>query len=784
MPLDTAPLLTCPTESLAPQPARDSQTTPRDRAPALAFLVDSAGDTGPSLRARRGASWVALGCFMASLLSGCPSCRTGDAPGEDAGLDGGDAGSRLDAMVDEPDATVDGLDAAVDAGGASTAQIATFQATPSAAVPPFSVSLSWTLTDGGPAVVPCRVDLDDDGTFDLELDDCRSTLTASREVTALGRYSSTLELAGGDRRSVSYAGCEPPVEILSTDFDGFSDQRWEDVYAAPECTDYRVVAMAPAQKLTVLQSSSLTIDPGVRTEFEAGLALEILGSLDARGTAAEPIALFGTTQARGHWRGVLIYDPAGVSVTGAVALAHVEVAHAGGGVIGEASSPAGIAIVQARADVSITDSLVRASAGVGLLIERSPLGELVFEGNTLRENTRPARVEASFARFMDGDSTHVGNDEDVVELVHTDLSGGVHRWDGLDVPYRLLPASAGTRFEVQGDWYLEAGVELELPRDVLVEVSGSLESVGTAGSPVVFRGADPIDPAWGALWLNRDGYRMEHTELLDGGSRAFSIQGPNTPAATVYLDSALLVADHLTVADGAGFGMVLVGSAILEMTNGVLTRNRAPAHLGQNHARFLTTEDNDYSGNIDDRIHVGFWSTFESGLHRWAPLHWFVYGDILPDGSNGRDISVPTGTQWRLAPGATVDLAEGVGVQVYGGEVAGPGTSDDPLLFRRAFESGGPWGGFEVTNFSEVTFTHTTFSDGFVPSFDPIIPDALFTVGAIGGPAPMARVVLGEGLSQTGAETGILIGANTDVVGAGCMWLGFTLLHESGSCEE
>ncbi|MBN9682020.1 MULTISPECIES: hypothetical protein [unclassified Corallococcus] len=63
-----------------------------------------------------------------------------------------------------------------------------------------------------------------------------------------------------------------------------------------------------APDTTVEYAGALTVEPGVRLQFEAesGLRITETGSLVARGTAEAPIVFTGRTETPGYWKGISI----------------------------------------------------------------------------------------------------------------------------------------------------------------------------------------------------------------------------------------------------------------------------------------------------------------------------------------------------------------------------------------------------------------------------------------------------------------------------------------------
>ncbi len=116
--------------------------------------------------------------------------------------------------------------------------------------------------------------------------------------------------------------------------------------------------------LSVANSGSLTIGPGVQVLFEQYAGLTANGPLIAEGTATQPITFTATTQNRGWWDGIGIYGTDTDHNIGSV-LQYVVVEYGGG---------SGADISVGNAQVSISHSILRESGGDGLYIDQGGAG--------------------------------------------------------------------------------------------------------------------------------------------------------------------------------------------------------------------------------------------------------------------------------------------------------------------------------------------------------------------------------------------------------------------------
>ncbi|NNC17091.1 hypothetical protein HJC22_15330 [Corallococcus exiguus] len=124
---------------------------------------------------------------------------------------------------------------------------------------------------------------------------------------------------------------------------------------------------------TVEYAGALTLEPGVRLQFEAesGLRIKETGSLVARGTAEAPIVFTGRTETPGFWKGISI-----LSLNPDNVLAHARVSHGGSDPFccdyftrtGDIRASISVGSGTGRGQLQLTDSLVSQGAGWGVFV--------------------------------------------------------------------------------------------------------------------------------------------------------------------------------------------------------------------------------------------------------------------------------------------------------------------------------------------------------------------------------------------------------------------------------
>lgn len=232
--------------------------------------------------------------------------------------------------------------------------------------------------------------------------------------------------------------------------------------------------------------AKLNINPGVTIEFSAGSTLRVnsAGTLNAIGTAADPILLTSVEPTPGFWEGVNVF----FSNTGNT-MEHVTIEYGGG-----TASASGNLVMEANsaspARLSASNLILRNSQSNGFYFD-SGTNLSLFDNITSTLNQRAGYVDAPLMGSIGTGNNFVGNTEDLIRVG----SGGI----GSDatvldqgVPYSM----AGLILQDKLD--ISPGVTMVMDAGSAIRINngGALSAVGTAAQPIVFTAEEPTPGYW------------------------------------------------------------------------------------------------------------------------------------------------------------------------------------------------------------------------------------------------------------------------------------------------
>lgn len=187
--------------------------------------------------------------------------------------------------------------------------------------------------------------------------------------------------------------------------------------------------------VTVGPTATLTIQPGVQVAFAQYKGLVVEGTLDAAGTATQPITFTGTAETSDWWWGIIVRN------AGSATLEHATVAYAG-----YWSDNAGVSKSGSGALI-LRDSTVRNTGGAGLRILNST-GYHILTGNVFWANSTGVLVQDTTQSISLSDNVFGGNtDFGVRNLNSATVYARQNYWGDASGPYHatLNPTGAGDK---------------------------------------------------------------------------------------------------------------------------------------------------------------------------------------------------------------------------------------------------------------------------------------------------------------------------------------------------
>jgi len=318
--------------------------------------------------------------------------------------------------------------------------------------------------------------------------------------------------------------------------------------------------------IQVRDGAALTVQPGVRLEFDAGTQLNIAvdGSLNAVGTAALPILFTGSESTPGFWRGIQFT----FSNSNSNVLEHVTVEDGGGG---GGNGNANV-VMFGRAGLiqrlRMSNVTLRNSAGYGFEFDTGSIvdefSNVVSTGNA----AGPGRVPASLVGVLDPDSQYTGNTVDLLRITGVNINEATS-WPRLDVDYEV---GAGNSIAVNAPLTIDAGVTMFFNANVGFRVNdgGSLTAIGTAAEPVTFTAVDPTPGFWrGIVFLSNSASNILDGVIVDYAGNSANGDG----AVVVFFNDSSATVRNSTLRNSSTYGVWVAAGATYTSSNNTFSNN-------------------------------------------------------------------------------------------------------------------------------------------------------------------------------------------------------------------
>lgn len=249
------------------------------------------------------------------------------------------------------------------------------------------------------------------------------------------------------------------------------------------------------------------------------------------------------------------------------------------------------------------------------------------------------------------------------------------------------------RAKVRGDLIIEPGVTIAFSDNGAMDVTGSIQALGTIDSNIVFTGIDKVPGAWGFVGLSSKDVKnqLEYCVFEYAGGWQTSSNGDK--GNLVLFSSSGIKIDNCIFRHSAEYGVRIPssGAEIRSFENNTLTQNKFPISLPSNKVRDLGSGS--FSGNTNDFIYVGTGGTLTPSTINSQEQHFWRNFDSPYRMT--KNLRVTSGTL-EIEPGATLLFENGLSLDVGESDNAtliAKGTATDTITFSGIVEAPGAWGG-------------------------------------------------------------------------------------------
>jgi hypothetical protein len=263
-------------------------------------------------------------------------------------------------------------------------------------------------------------------------------------------------------------------------------------------------------------NADLVIEPGVVMAFKAGTGLDITGngSINAVGTASEPILFTGEEKVKGSWAGIMVQSSSPLNKLQFVTVEYGGLTgHWPNGISGNVST-----YVSAR--LIMNNSRLNKSFSYGLNTYHHSAGsDVTLNENTYRDNQIPLRVGGKDVWIPSPTDDYTGNVESKVEIVLSSAEISQNTtWRKINVPYKI---TGNQNLSINANLIIEPGTIIEMGQNTGINVNedGGLKIAGLPQDRIIIRGELGIKGSWhkifykGSNVINEIGY----ADILHGG---------------------------------------------------------------------------------------------------------------------------------------------------------------------------------------------------------------------------------------------------------------------------
>ncbi len=302
--------------------------------------------------------------------------------------------------------------------------------------------------------------------------------------------------------------------------------------------------------------AALTLDPGVTVMVRQDQSILVTtdGQLNATGAADAPITFTGVEAEVGYWVGIEFSSNSSNNV-----LEHAVVEYAGGDDWYGGGDAAAALFVPAEGRLTLRNTTLRHSAWYGLLASNdAELGD--FTAVTFADSQRAMKIALDLGGMVPADTGFENIAEPVVYIGfgNNDRMITAQSWAALSIPWQ-----ATTRFYVETDWTLEAGLVFWGAQDseFIIEEGGTLHVAGTADNQVTLGSPEQVAGFWKGIEVaSASAQNLIENAVIEYAGSSGWYGGADREAAVYVEGDGILELDGVTIRESAGNGVLNNGA--------------------------------------------------------------------------------------------------------------------------------------------------------------------------------------------------------------------------------
>ena len=243
---------------------------------------------------------------------------------------------------------------------------------------------------------------------------------------------------------------------------------------------------------------------------------------------------------------------------------------------------------------------------------------------------------------------------------------------------------------ISGDLKIMPGVVIEFTTDAGLNVSGSLQAIGTVENKIEFLGKDKGKGTWSGIFYNTNDTKNElsYCTINNAGGSAFNSNGDK--GAIIIYSSTTLKVSNCNISDSKTSGIFAKRNGCeLILEDNIITKCEVPIFI---YPKYVGTISGGlYTGNLKDKILVYSYTSSIAFMTKWKDLGVpYLITDRLIIVAGG-DLTINPGVTLEFSPGSYMSIDEGA---------SGPkpslravGTVTKPIIFTGENKVLGEWSG-------------------------------------------------------------------------------------------